>query len=147
SLLPDRASALERSWEQAWKRTMPSSSEGIGLDVPFHSLWNPKTWLPALIINGTSEKTGRRIITSNLLIGEKWFIDALGYFEELNPQYDIRVSTAAHNSPRFPYIDAAGTLTTAESGMTDRIVDGGYFENFGAGSLYDLLHALDKIKG
>ena len=147
SLLPDRASALELSWEEAWRRTMPNSSKGIGLDVPFHSLWKPETWLPALIINGTSEKTGLRIITSNLLIDEKWFIDALGYFEDVKPQYDIRVSTAAHNSARFPYIDAAGTLTTAESGMTDRIVDGGYFENFGAGSLYDLLRALDKIKG
>src|SRR5689334_12079712 len=30
--------------------------------------------------------------------------------------------------------------------MTDRIVDGGYFENFGAGSIYDLLTALNRIK-
>ena len=35
----------------------------------------------ALIINGASQKTGRRIITSNLFIDEKWFTDALGYFE------------------------------------------------------------------
>jgi hypothetical protein len=62
----------------------------------------------------------------------------------LKPQHDIAVSTAAHNSARFPYIDAAGTLTTSEAGTTDRIVDGGYFENFGAGSLYDLLRALDE---
>src|SRR5262249_38064779 len=65
--------------------------------------------------------------------------------------HDIRVSTAAHNSARFPYIDAAGTLMTAEAGMServiDRIVDGGYFENFGAGSLFDVLRALEEKKG
>lgn len=145
SLLPDRASALERSREQAWRRTMPNSSKGIGLDTAFHSLWNEETWLPALIINGTSEKTGRRIITSNLVIDANLFTDALDYFKMISPQHDIAVSTAAHNSARFPYIDAAGTLMT-EGRMTDRIVDGGYFENFGAGSIYDLLRALNEEK-
>ena len=51
-----------------------------------------------------------------------------------------------YNSARFPYIDAAGTLNLPDVGMTDRIVDGGYFENFGAGSIYDLLTALNRIK-
>jgi hypothetical protein len=115
-----------------------------GLDVAFHSLWNDKTWLPALIINGTSEKTGRRIITSNLSIDSSLFTDAIDYFEMVKPQHDIAVSTAAHNSARFPYIDAAGTLMTSQTGMTDRIVDGGYFENFGAGSIYDLLRVLSQ---
>jgi hypothetical protein len=147
SLLPDRASALERSWEEAWRRTMPNSSPGIGLDAGFHSLWKPSTWLPALIINGTSEKTGRRIITSNLEVDPEWFTDALDYFELVKPQDDIRISTAAHNSARFPYIDAGGTLMTLKTGTTDRIVDGGYFENFGAGSIYDLLRALNKKRG
>jgi hypothetical protein len=151
SLLPDRASALEQSWEEAWRRTMPNSSPGIGLDMAFHSLWSDETWLPALIINGTSEKTGRRIITSNLEIDPIWFTDALDYFAMVKSPHDIRVSTAAHNSARFPYIDAAGTLMTAEAGMServiDRIVDGGYFENFGAGSLFDVLRALEEKKG
>ena len=139
SLLPDRAAALERSWEEAWRSTMPAAS--VGLDRPFHSLWTEETWLPALIINGTSEKTGRRIITSNLLIEDDRFTDALDYFTKINPYFDIAVSTAAHNSARFPYIDAAGTLETSSEGIDDRIVDGGYFENFGAGSIYDLLRA------
>jgi hypothetical protein len=147
SLFPDRAGALERSWETAWQKAMPASS--LGLDAPFHSLWSGTTWLPALIINGTSEKTGRRIITSNLLIEPDRFTDAIDFFTKVRPKTDIPVSTAAHNSARFPYIDAAGTLITAGFGMTDRIVDGGYFENFGAGSIYDLLRALNsrEIRG
>jgi len=145
ALLPDRAAALERSWEQAWHEALRRSP---GLDRPFHSLWpSGAPWLPALLINGTSEKTGRRIITSNLHIDEEGFPDAIDYFGKVQVEGDIPISTAIHNSARFPYIDAAGTLTRPKTGMTDRIVDGGYFENFGAGSIYDLLTALNRIKG
>src|SRR5205085_4296455 len=86
-------------------------------------------------------------ITSNLQIDEKGFPDAIDYFGKVQVEGDIPISTAIHNSARFPYIDAAGTLTVPKIGMTDRIVDGGYFENFGAGSIYDLLSALNRIKG
>jgi hypothetical protein len=143
SLLPDRAAALERSWEESWNWTMRDSLRS--LEWPFHTLWDSGSWLPALIINGTSEKTGRRIITSNLLIKDKrnWFPDAIDFFVDVSPTTDISVSTAADNSARFPYIDAAGSLITSK-GTIDRIVDGGYFENFGAASTYDLLHALNS---
>jgi hypothetical protein len=143
ALLPDRAAALERSWEQAWHETLRGST---GLDRSFHSLWAGSSWLPALLINGTSEKTGRRIITSNLQIDEQQFPDAIDFFGKVQIKGDIPISTAIHNSARFPYLDAAGTLNLPDVGMTDRIVDGGYFENFGAGSIYDLLTALNRIK-
>jgi hypothetical protein len=148
NLLPDRAAALERSWEESWSWTMQESR--VSLTSPFHALWDDSLqpdgpWLPALILNGTSEKTGRRIITSNLVIKDNrnHFPDAVDFFSEVSPDADIPVSTAAHNSARFPYIDAAGTLVTRNFDTIDRIVDGGYFENFGAASTYDLLRALN----
>ncbi len=144
TILPDRGRALEHSWEEGWRAAMPKST--TGLDKPFHSIWGATSWLPALIINGTSEKTGRRIITSNLLIEDDRFTDALDFFTKVIPGSDVAISTAAHNSARFPYIDAAGTLMNGNR-IADRIVDGGYFENFGAGSIYDLRRALDRIKG
>ena len=145
ALLPDRAAALERSWEQAWHKALPHTA---GLEHPFHELWPRNAeWLPALLINGTSEKSGRRIITSNLRIDHDRFPDAIDFFGGVHTAGDIPISTAIHNSARFPYIDAAGTLVTARRAMTDRIVDGGYFENFGASTIYDLLAALNRIKG
>ena len=149
ALLTDRAAALERSWEQSWHKALPRAP---GLERPFHALWpDGATSLPALLINGTSEKTGRRIITSNLQIDTASFPDAVAFFGKVIPEdnratTDIPISTAIHNSARFPYIDAAGTLTLPDIGVNDRIVDGGYFENFGAASIYDLLTALNRVK-
>lgn len=137
ALLPDRAGALEKSWEAAWAKTLPDAA--VKLDNGFFSLWPAPAkndWLPALLINGTSEKSGRRIITSNLQIDDKVFFDAVDFFGQM--KHDVPVSTAIHNSARFPYIDAAGTLIVGDNGVTDRLIDGGYFENFGAGTAYDL---------
>ncbi len=138
ALLPDRAGALEKSWEAAWAKTLPGAS--VKFSDAFSSLWpttrSKEEWLPALLINGTSEKTGRRIITSNLKIDDSVFFDAVDFFARV--QRDTYISTAIHNSARFPYIDAAGTLRLGGHRVVDRLLDGGYFENFGAGTAYDL---------
>ena len=96
--------------------------------------------------------TGKRIVTSNLRL-EGHLNDAYDFFSRC--RLAIRMSTAADNSARFPIIGPAGTLrrdgTAQENGHCnfdrafDRIVDGGYFENFGAASALDLLQALDSL--
>src|SRR5262249_47331566 len=51
---------------------------------------------------------------------------------------DIRLSTAAHNSARFPVISPPGAVRNSpvnrpkdeKNQVIDRIVDGGYFENY-----------------
>jgi hypothetical protein len=59
----------------------------------------------------------------------------------------IRLSTAVHNSARFPYISPAGTLWAVDQDgdtwKADKIVDGGYFEAEGATTLTDILSALE----
>jgi hypothetical protein len=59
---------------------------------------------------------------------------------------DVRLSTAALNSARFPLISPAGTIRNKDQRIIDRIVDGGYFENYGALSAKELalaIHAYD----
>lgn len=56
---------------------------------------------------------------------------------------DVRLSTAALISARFPIISPAGTLRTrGREDRGDRVVDGGYFENAGLTSAIDLAEAL-----
>jgi hypothetical protein len=57
----------------------------------------------------------------------------------------VRLSTAVDNSARFSWLGPAGTIRQADGRIADRVVDGGYFENFGATTAIDLIRAL-KVK-
>jgi hypothetical protein len=61
---------------------------------------------------------------------------------ELN---DVRLSTAAHNSARFPLVSPPGEVRNRPDNVVDRIVDGGYFENFGAQTALELAHAMRAV--
>ena len=57
---------------------------------------------------------------------------------------DVRLSTAALLSARFPIISPAGVLRREKGEMGDRVVDGGYFENAGITTALDLAEALKR---
>jgi hypothetical protein len=131
----DRGTALERSFENA--------SGGL-LARPFLSLFPYKKdsvaegkapWRPILLLNATHEETGKRIITGHVLIERNVFIDSLDALHVLKK--DVRASTAAHNSARFTYISPAGDLGDKQGS----VIDGGYFENYGALTALELARA------
>ena len=148
-LLPDRAAALEQAWEHSWHRALGKRHARADLLArDFFQAWNDgeddPSPLPALFLNGTSVATGKRIVTSNLNL-EDTLTDGFDFFAHWPTP--IRLSTAANNASRFPIIEPAGTLTreaTRDDGnRLDRIVDGGYFENFGAATALDILRAIE----
>jgi hypothetical protein len=60
---------------------------------------------------------------------------------------DIRLSTAALMSARFPILSPAGVIRVKDrAGFGDRVVDGGYFENAGFTTALDVATAL-KAEG
>lgn len=131
---PDRARALEESWERSWAVAGfagdPWGTRG------FRTLWEGKQHLPALLLNGTHVETGKRVITSHLDIASRpdAFLNTYDFYKFTDRE--IRPSTAAHNSARFTYVSPASTL----KGGT-HLVDGGYFENFGAVTARELIDA------
>jgi hypothetical protein len=147
--LPDRATALESSWETAWRNVMGAANEerkrnAFAARFPLRD-GSETAWRPVLLLNGASVKTGRRIITSDIAIApdcradtaadtDAPFLGTIDFF--CLTRRPIAVSTAAHNSARFPYVSPAGTLwarnNAGETWKADRIVDGGYFETHGA---------------
>jgi hypothetical protein len=58
----------------------------------------------------------------------------------------VQLSTAAHNSARFPFISPAGSIRNPDHNSVDQIVDGGYFENYGALSAKELALAVHAIQ-
>ena len=163
----DRGAALEQGFEHA---------SGGRLARPFLSLFpyggepSQTPWRPILLLNGTHEESGKRIIASHVLVERNVFIDALDGLHVLGG--DVRASTAAHNSARFSYISPAGNLgrrkdpaTNSKGWPTDwtslkaawnnwlaewngSVIDGGYFENYGALSALELAnHAKAALDG
>jgi hypothetical protein len=61
--------------------------------------------------------------------------------------FDARLSTAAHNSARFPVVSPPGEVRNRVNNILDRIVDGGYFENFGAQTAIELARAMQAVDG
>lgn len=171
----DRAALLERSWEYYFADLIgkPRAADGLvcagSLDCPFMTLRpSDKRWLPLLVLNGTSVGTGQRIVTTALQwdydVAEKIscpfsprvhpcqiFTDGFIFHNLLQgtaPERsanDLRLSTAAHNSARFPFVSPPGTIVNSDRQVVDRIVDGGYFENFGAQSAQELAQAIRAI--
>lgn len=151
ALFDDRGTALERAFESAWApRAVHQAALGCGaggLQAPFHCLWrgaDGRTVVqrPSLFLNGTHQETGKRILTSNVAVQPPDFLDTYDFRNLVGRE--IRLSTAVLNSARFPYVTPGGTLTR-DANNYGHIVDGGYFENFGAATLAEVVRAATTV--
>jgi hypothetical protein len=164
----DRAAASERALQHAWKLRMGESAPGF--EQAFLGVGpSPENdaWRPALIFNTTSSRTGERVIISSVNFGTDLYVrgeaplELHDIFEEASASkpdkagYDISLATSAFLSARFPLISPAGSIVTIDDRdqrptLHTRLVDGGYFENFGAETAQDLFfiltsHGLEPI--
>jgi hypothetical protein len=169
----DRGVLLERSLEEQFKSLIvrPGQTRCVGnLECPFTSLRPSEAkWLPLLVLNSTSVKSGQRIITT--LLEPTFEAKSTKVFCPTTPREprcqlfahgeifhklledgvsgqpniaDVRLSTAAHNSARFPLLSPPGEIM-GNGGFVDRIVDGGYFENLGAQTATELAEAIMAV--
>jgi hypothetical protein len=162
--LGDRVAVLEQAWEKRYERITGYPT----LEEPLIALRQRASenghWLPVLLLNGTSVTTGRRIITSDvetirripptntvpIELRVRTFQDAYDFREltgqpKIDENRDLRISTAAATSARFPIISPHGNIRDERTGrIVDRLVDGGYFENFGALTATELVHEMKK---
>ncbi|KJC62671.1 hypothetical protein UP10_00315 [Bradyrhizobium sp. LTSPM299] len=147
AFLPDRAEALERAWEVGWNNSCPAKTANCKdlLQQPFLTL-RPQAdqpWRPILIVNGASQETGRRILTSTVDLEKA--VDADDFHTIFG--HDIEMSTAISNGARFPWISPAGTLPHAKSVpqedlLQEHLLDGGYFDAAGVATLSELAQAI-----
>jgi hypothetical protein len=133
--LPDRAHALEMALATGWAANFTDGSAPY--TAPLSALYDhPAGPVPELLLNGTSVATGRRMITASLAMPLDEFPAAI----DLRTAYsfDVPLAEAAMNSARFPYVTPVAGISFG--GHDDEIADGGYFENFGATTIQDVLH-------
>lgn len=150
--VPDRNAALEHTFDEMWDKNrgfaLPRNARSgfLGLRYsPQGESRMPVELLPHLLLNGTDVTTGRRLITSTM----RWhsrsplFADA-GDFVRMTAR-DVELSTAVTNSARFPFVSPAGRFVNASSGTAHQIIDGGYFENYGARTVWELARAIEEL--
>jgi hypothetical protein len=82
---------------------------------------------------------GRPAVVSNIKVDEAVYGSRMDVLSTLPSNDDIRLSTAVVLGARFPYISPAGRLED------NYFVDGGYFDNSGAGVVHETLIELRRI--
>lgn len=146
----DRARSLEFAFEKA--------EEAFGgtdyLSRHFQEHRSSERRAPALLINATDAGSGRRVVIAPFSLDSGGNTSVVRY-QELgrgkdgkNEQYppDIRLSTAAGISARFPWVTPAATVPVSDVRFGPqkkmRLVDGGYVDNSGVETALDLLDAI-----
>jgi hypothetical protein len=138
----DRATALEKSWEQAFE--IATGSKQNILAGNFSTVaGNPKNKEQAVtLINITEVESGHRTIWSNVLIDPVNFKEAIDLQKKSTVQ--LPYSTAISLSARFPLVSPAGAIEW-KKGKPLHYVDGGYFENKGAMSIAEAIESVKKF--
>ncbi len=135
----DRATALEQSWEQSYEQMTRHPTFGQG----YLSLYTrDSTETPLLLLNTTHVQTGRRYVTAPF-VDDGVFLDARSVHQALGA--DLPLSTAVHNSARFPFVSPAGRIERRDGQSYGSLVDGGYFENSGLTTLGDVRREVDSL--
>jgi hypothetical protein len=132
---------LENSWGSSWRAHMFSNS----MDSSFLSLWNNTApfKVPNMLINGLLSETGQKAITSNLALKSSEFSDDIDVLDKLNS--DIPLKTAASLGARFPVITSGALLKADGKTPLGHILDGGYKENSGIETAWQLILSLDTL--
>ena len=152
----DRASDSARALQAAWTKHVKSVDETKkhGFEAAFLGdgpSADRTPWQPALIFNATSVQTGQRVVVSSLHFSPDMTDNGAVPIELHDlmgtPSLDVTLGDAALLSARFPLISPAGAIVTGETGdgsqaLKTRLVDGGYFDNFGAVTAEDIFFRL-----
>jgi hypothetical protein len=147
----DRARALEDRLETSWDNHAncdPTATVvASAMSEPFYDFFQdfPTNSTPAIFFNTTNVETGERMFVTNLQVAGEDRFDTLPALCDVNQLFNIRFSSAACLSGRFPVITPAGFLyDDRPEGQRKkfRYVDGGYYENSGTATGYSILMSL-----
>jgi hypothetical protein len=171
----DSGADLELGFSRLWRHAMRQDTtfavkdfeepylslfyECNGQDGDGNALWVPRAGMPLWFANGTDLTTGNRLITAPIDPTRNWpFVAAEDVLASLDA--DVPISTAIHNTARFPFLSPTGELLPFDrtnpktnphldqrplpDGTARQIGDGGYFDNSGLQTALDLADWLTR---
>ena len=142
-----------RQLEDAWSKSFSANTNSFTMDRGFLRLYaDAKMRIPRLFINGVLAESGQKTIVSFPMLRNDSlksiskpdvFADELDVIEAINK--DIPVKTVASLCSRFPYITSGGLICGEGGGRIGKIVDGGYKENTGLETVWQLILRLRPV--
>ncbi|HEU0100609.1 MAG TPA: patatin-like phospholipase family protein [Allosphingosinicella sp.] len=142
----DRARALEYSFEES------AQAAGISRFArPFGEHWSIAGSGPALVMNTTDAASGARYLIAPFRLPQQRVpiapagqqpASTVGHFPFGKGRKDLRLSTAAVISARFPWLTPAALLPGEDDRPATRLVDGGYVDNSGLETALDIYEEL-----
>ena len=137
----DRAAALEKSFEESAQ----DKNDSV-LQVPFYdnfsnfpAIKDGNVNLPILCINTTRMQDGNPGVVTNLTLDSATFNNRVDVIKLLDKKVDITLTSASILGARFPYLSPAGRIGK------NYFVDGGYFDNSGAGVVQEMIRGIINI--
>ncbi|AEV99474.1 hypothetical protein A4D02_26910 [Niastella koreensis] len=134
----DRGAKLEESFEASCQTDTPLYK------IPFNENFssfpaldkNGKIKYPILCINTTRVQDGNPGVVTNLRMDSATFNNRVDVVKLLDDTMDISMASGSILGARFPYLSPAGKI------KDNYFVDGGYFDNSGAGVVQELIRAI-----
>lgn len=133
----DRAAILEESMEDFSKGCLYNT-----FAMDYSRVVDTTGRLPILFINTTNVQEGAPGVVSSIDVGSfSKRIDVLDSVAKEGPEKDgdLLFSTAVVLGARFPYVSPGGGIGN------DYYVDGGYFDNTGAGVAHEMMQKIDSM--
>lgn len=132
----DRARLMEQDWE---RNTYPHN---LDMSVTISKMWKGKNYeVPLLFANTFDVDSGKKGITAPVLLDSLDFPSTIFPEEEIEDPGDLRLSTAAFLSARFPYVSP-----TAKLNGKHHFTDGGTWDNSGAETSLQVLNVFERVR-
>lgn len=137
-IVHDRADALEQSLMKVPNENNISKFMKRNFSVTINH--NQKEKInPVICINCTRMQDGLPAVLSNINIEKEVFGNRIDVLKLLNEDQEISIATSVVLGARFPYFSPAGRI------KEHYFVDGGYFDNSGAGVVHEMILELTKM--
>ncbi|PWU01035.1 MAG: hypothetical protein C5B52_07915 [Bacteroidetes bacterium] len=145
----NRANALIRSIEEAPKdNVLLKDKLGDGFSEFVTKKGDTAYNLPILFINSTRMQDGAPSVISNILINSSIYNGRVDVLNLLDSNQEMKLSTAVELGASFPYVCPANRIDyTSPTGKvySNYFVDGGYFDNSGAGVVHETILELLQV--
>jgi len=133
---PDRAKIMEQDWERH------AFAHHVDLRVTMGQICKGNNYeVPLLFANTFDVDSGKKGIIAPVLLNSLDFPATVMLEEEIKDPGDLRLSTAAFLSARFPYISP-----TAKLNGQHHFTDGGTWDNSGAETSLQVLNVFERVR-